>query len=426
MSQDPEQPGLLDSAVYVTTEDSEGNLIRVLPQNVEPDVVYDHDLLIGESGKILRIDHGPLVARGRDLNEVSARSLSAAIRVPRCCCAGSDDDDPYLDQIIVVDTEGELNADYLPGQSPFVLEVASESVTAVLDDLYEHEPLESEYEYKKTLLPVIRGYGFDDIDVKYLSIDGTPFPDLLAPFAGSDPRNIALRHEMHEVKQNQSHLVQIRLTAEGCLPLRKLLSAANGLATFLAARRSGRFTARTVVDLLRAGHTQALLGQPENEFFEVKSHPYNTKAPSHAGTRQKIELAQDVARFANGDVDAIIVIGIKEGRHPKLSTLASVQLSCLDLEQYQAVLDERIVPAVSGLVIESVELGDGKGLVFIFVPRQPHELQPYLVHGAIVGDKIEGEFFSIVQRRGEGSITQTASQVHGYLVAGKAFLRGER
>jgi hypothetical protein len=51
-------------------------------------------------------------------------------------------------------------------------------------------------------------------------------------------------------------------------------------------------------------------------------------------------------------------------------------------------------------------------------------MQPYLVHGAVVGDKNEGTFFSIVRRRGEASIPTSAAQIHAYIVAGKAFLQG--
>jgi hypothetical protein len=69
-------------------------------------------------------------------------------------------------------------------------------------------------------------------------------------------------------------------------------------------------------------------------------------------------------------------------------------------------------------------MGNGKGLLLISVPPQPREMQPYLVHGAVVGDKNEGAFFSIVRRRGEASIPTSAAQIHAYIVAGKAFLQG--
>ncbi|WP_022883710.1 hypothetical protein [Glaciibacter superstes] len=51
-------------------------------------------------------------------------------------------------------------------------------------------------------------------------------------------------------------------------------------------------------------------------------------------------------------------------------------------------------------------------------------MQPYLMHGAIVEEKVEGAFLSIVRRRGEGSITASVQQIHAYIVAGKRYLRG--
>ena len=66
----------------------------------------------------------------------------------------------------------------------------------------------------------------------------------------------------------------------------------------------------------------------------------------------------------------------------------------------------------------------GRGhLLAILVPAQPEESKPVLVHGAIVGDKTEGAFISIVQRRSEHSITTTAQSIHATLAAGRALLR---
>lgn len=144
------------------------------------------------------------------------------------------------------------------------------------------------------------------------------------------------------------------------------------------------------------------------------------------GTRGRIELAQDVARFANGDSDAILAVGIKEKKIDKeflLSAVTPVPLTDIDPDQYRAVIDHRIVPPIDGLLIERINMGDERGILMISVPLQPREMQPFLVHGAIVGDKTEGAFFSIVRRRGEASITTSAAQIHAYIAAGKAFLQ---
>lgn len=89
------------------------------------------------------------------------------------------------------------------------------------------------------------------------------------------------------------------------------------------------------------------------------------------------------------------------------------------------VLDAKIVPPVDGLVIEKFPVTETESILSILVPHQPAEMQPYLVHGAIVEGKVEGAFFSIVRRRGEGSIVTSAQQIHAYIVAGKRYLRGE-
>jgi hypothetical protein len=70
-----------------------------------------------------------------------------------------------------------------------------------------------------------------------------------------------------------------------------------------------------------------------------------------------------------------------------------------------------------------VAAGRAGHLLAILVPAQPEESKPVLVHGAIVGDKTEGAFISIVQRRGEHPITITAQSIHATLAAGRALLR---
>jgi hypothetical protein len=108
----------------------------------------------------------------------------------------------------------------------------------------------------------------------------------------------------------------------------------------------------------------------------------------------------------------------------RLASFAPAPLADLDPDQYRAVIDSRVVPPIDGLLVERIEMGNDHGVLMISVPPQPREMQPFLVHGAVVGDRTEGDFFSIVRRRGEASITTTAAQIHAYIVAGRAFLQG--
>ncbi|POH59638.1 hypothetical protein C3B59_17240 [Cryobacterium zongtaii] len=207
-----------------------------------------------------------------------------------------------------------------------------------------------------------------------------------------------------------------------------LLHAAADLSAALSSMHDPKQVDVSVVQAwFRAGRFDLMLGLVENEWLEVKSQAYQVSSPTptELQNRQKIELAQDVARFANGPVEAVLLIGYEEAKRGNESVLARVSptaLTATHASQYHAILDSRVFPAVVGLSIEVVEAPGGGSLMMITVPVQPAEMQPYLVHGAIVSGKYDGAFFSVMTRRGEGSITMLASQIHGYLVAGRAAL----
>jgi hypothetical protein len=219
----------------------------------------------------------------------------------------------------------------------------------------------------------------------------------------------------------------VRVQPNGTMTCNSLIAAGRDVVALLDAYKGGPITVASARNLLRGGRASLLTGLPENEWLEIKSHAYGIKLSGAPGERHKIELAQDVARFANGESDAVIVIGLKESRKDSasfVSAVTPVPLSEIDVDQYRAVIDARVTPPIDGLTVEQVCVADEEGLLLISIPQQPKEMQPYLVHGAIAGDKLEGSFISIVRRRGEGSITTSAAQIHAYLVAGRAYLRG--
>ena len=427
MTEGIDELALTTGVIYVLRDDHAG-LTVVHPDDADPAVTYGHDLPIGGAEWILRIDNGPLVTRERDLGGVTVAALTAAIRLRRCC-SRSDDNERVIDRIYTVPTDDSLNRDYLPELNDYFLEVTDDELTVVISETYERWPGVTATEYAHALRPVAANYGFENLDVQFGDEGGTPFEETFSAInTGDAAQDKYWQDEAESTVKGLVHMVEVRLTAVDSDLVDKLLTAGRGMTAFLRARRGGVLAATTIADLLRAGHTQALLGQEESAFLEIKSARYGIDLPGKAGTSQKIELAQDVARFANGDQDAILIIGIKEvnrgtGQPSKLGKLNPFPLPDFQIEQYRNVLDQYVVPAITGLTIETVDVGGGVGLGFILLPRQPAEMQPYLVHGAIIGDKTEGAFISIVQRRGEGSITIKASEIHGYLVAGRAFLR---
>lgn len=342
------------------------------------------------------------------LSEISQAWLSSIGAAVRC--------HPYREEWparIYINNGDAAFSEYLENFDPRTyLEVDDSTIYAIVKERYAGRPPMSRGQYREMLASIAHQYECRVAEVRYL-----------------DPDEHTEIDENSDFYDDMPHFVNTCIESiVPDVPARRLIECGRAVHDYLAAIRGGEYGAKTIVELLRAGHVDLLVGQVESSFLEVKSMLYNidVSSPKTAKERRKIELAQDVARFANGETDAVLAIGYKEakvGDRTEISCVAPIKLARFNAAQYQAVLDERIVPPLVGLVVEQVEIGDGVGIAFIFVPRQPEEMQPYLVHGAIIGGDVEGKFFSIVQRRGEGSINITAAQIHTYIAAGRAFLR---
>lgn len=194
--------------------------------------------------------------------------------------------------------------------------------------------------------------------------------------------------------------------------------------SLLHAVHGGGLTADSAFALLVAGRADLLIGQPESAWLEVKSRGYDLDVD--AG---RIELGQDVARFANGDMGALLVIGFKTKKtgHDEVVSKITASTTALSAARHHKAIDDKVFPPILGLEVQEiqVELRNGKPgyLLAVLIPAQPEESKPVLVHGAIVGDIVEGAFISIVQRRGEHSVPITAQSIHATLAAGRALLR---
>jgi hypothetical protein len=202
----------------------------------------------------------------------------------------------------------------------------------------------------------------------------------------------------------------------------ELIEISDGLEAVVKTIDTGGLNFERALDLLVSGQTGPFLGQPENEWLEVKAFPY--PLDTEAG---KIELAQDIARFANGDNPALLVIGFRTIRREgtdlitKATSAPSEQLSPA---RYRAVLNSRLYPHARNLAIHAIPVAIGRSILVIMVPRQPDTLKPFLVHGAIVGNRVEGAFISVVRRSGEASVPISIPELHALLVAGRQALGG--
>jgi hypothetical protein len=199
------------------------------------------------------------------------------------------------------------------------------------------------------------------------------------------------------------------------------LDLASAMKHLLIIADKGGLDATTSWDLACAGQATALYGQPESNWLEVKVQGWNLS--TEAG---KIELAQDVARFANGDTAGLLLVGLGTKRPKGVEIVVrgpGLRFTAKDAARHHQILDRRIFPPVDGLRIRPVDDGHGGDLLAFYIPIQSSELKPFLVHGVIVGGKVEGAFFSVVRRRGEHSIPVTAEALHAQIAAGRALLR---
>ncbi|WP_146604039.1 hypothetical protein [Micromonospora deserti] len=173
--------------------------------------------------------------------------------------------------------------------------------------------------------------------------------------------------------------------------------------------------------LLLAGRPEALVGMAECAWMDAKSQGYDLD--SEIG---RIELARDVARFANSEAGGFVALGLRTRRRGGRDVIVKTSLLEPDdrtPERYRSVIDARVYPAVRGLFIEQILVGD-RAAIIIDVPSQAEHDKPFLVHGAIVEGRAEGSFISIVRRRGEESINIAPAAIHAMLVSGRRALEG--
>jgi hypothetical protein len=186
---------------------------------------------------------------------------------------------------------------------------------------------------------------------------------------------------------------------------------------------TGSLTAGSVRDILGAGMTEAILGQPETSWIDAKTVPHRTDTDT-----AKFELAKDVAAFANTGEDAVIVYGIETEKGVEgdvLQTPHPFELSDFDIPAIQSVLNDRLTPVLTDVEVKAVETRAGYGYGWIFIPAQPTWIRPVLVRGALIGDRVGGSFFSLPTRAGEHTVHWDPSTVHSLIQAGRVALQRE-
>ena len=130
---------------------------------------------------------------------------------------------------------------------------------------------------------------------------------------------------------------------------------------------------------LRAGTPADLLGLAECGWLDVKAGVYRLDDPAKA-----LELAKDVAAFANTGTGGMILVGYttrKDYDREIIDEVRPVRRALVDLDRYRKLIRERVIPAPRGFSVEFVHTDPETGILVIDVPVQPVALLPYVVPG---------------------------------------------
>ncbi|WP_229674762.1 AlbA family DNA-binding domain-containing protein [Nakamurella endophytica] len=191
-----------------------------------------------------------------------------------------------------------------------------------------------------------------------------------------------------------------------------------GMIALIESVEEGGLLDRTAaLHVLRARRAEALIGQPEGPWLDVKEKLYDL-----ASLHGKISLAQAVARFANSTDGGLLIFGMatrKVGSGEVLGRITPVVVDGYSVRRHRQALEKHLYPFPTGLSVSIVATAAGGKLLIIELPPQPDTSKPYLVHGAIVDGKVRGSFVSVVRRSGEDSIPIEAPALHALMSANR-------
>jgi hypothetical protein len=185
-----------------------------------------------------------------------------------------------------------------------------------------------------------------------------------------------------------------------------------------AAFATGPLRAVTAAELIRTGHHDVLLGQPETDWLDVKDRLYELDETG------SFLLARDVAAFANAG-DGVIAIGLRTSRVRGVEVISRsrpVSLAGFNVAKHHAVIRNWIYPRPLGVRFDLAETEPEKGLVVIEIPEQPPSLKPFFVRRAQIADRVRTEHLALPIRVGDATSHWDLAELHSLVIAGRAAL----
>jgi len=126
---------------------------------------------------------------------------------------------------------------------------------------------------------------------------------------------------------------------------------------------------KNIVELLRSGKFESLIGRFENEWIECKRQPYDIDKDE-----QKLELSKDVAGLANAS-GGILLIGLSTFKNPEhgmdqIDRVRPFPIGMFNPTRYSQILSDCLWPPIDNLEINFFPLStdSSKGIAAIEVP----------------------------------------------------------
>ena len=173
-----------------------------------------------------------------------------------------------------------------------------------------------------------------------------------------------------------------------------------------------------VLEKLDARDFEALIGLVESGWLDAKETPYHLDSP-----KQKLELAKDVAAFANAE-GGIIVIGFNCEKEPttsseRICTVCRFPVSLVDPNKYSQILADLVHPPPHGVSVRAFETADSTGVAAIVVDVGAVTEKPYLVGKMLDENDISiGAYFGYFERKRDVVPPAGISRIQHQLSAG--------
>jgi hypothetical protein len=125
--------------------------------------------------------------------------------------------------------------------------------------------------------------------------------------------------------------------------------------------------------------------------------------------------------FCNGDDDGIVV-GVsttKIDRPDVVDKRTPLDFKPSEAFRYRQLIDQYLYPPVVGLNVAAVPTGDGSGMfMLIEIPSHPNYNKLYLVHGAMVGEKLYGAFIGVARPSTEKTFDAASARESSVAIGG--------